>query len=178
MNSKSHQPRKPRRRERTNAPVVRLILLSLGFWAAALWLVSRVPGIEAFGIRVTILSVRAVLALTGAHVEQLGQILFVGKTSVTISPDCSPHLPYLIFAGGLLATPATWRQRVIGLLIGALMIHVFNVARILALVAVLTTHHEWFEFTHVYLWQIGTIVVVLAAFVLWLEWTRRPARAA
>ena len=78
----------------------------------------------------------------------------------------------------MLATPATWRQRLIGLLLGAVVIHLFNVLRILALVAVLVTHHEWFEFTHVYLWQIGTIVVVLAAFVFWLEWTRRPARAA
>src|SRR5262245_3407655 len=156
MPPKPQQPRKPRRSERSTSSVVRLVLMSLGFWAVALWLVSRFPGIEAFGIRVTMVSVRAMLALTGAHVEQLGQILFVGGTSVTISPDCSPHLPYLIFAGGVLATPAAWRQRLIGLLVGALVIHVFNVARILALVAVLVWRHEWFEFTHVYLWQIGT----------------------
>jgi hypothetical protein len=66
----------------------------------------------------------------------------------------------------------------VGLALGAVAIHLFNTARILALYAVLAVRPGLFEFAHVYLWQIGTIVAVLAAFALWLAWIGRRAQAA
>lgn len=158
--------------------VGRLVLTAGVFWAVALWLVSRFPLVEATGVRLTLHSVQALLSAFGMHPTSSGVTLFVRRTAINISSDCSPHLPYLIFAGAVLATPATWPQRAVGLLAGAAVIHLFNVARILALIGVLVSHKEWFEFAHAYLWQIGTIVVVIAGFVTWSEWTRRPARAA
>jgi exosortase/archaeosortase family protein len=158
--------------------IARIALACAAFWGAALWLVSRVPAVEAAGIRLTTASVRALLALTGMRVEQIGHVLTAGGTGIEIAPDCSPHLPYLIFAGAVIASPATWRQRLAGLAAGALALHAFNVARILVLFAVLASRSAWFDFAHVYLWQVGTIVAVLAAFLLWLEWTgRRPVPA-
>ena len=65
-----------------------------------------------------------------------------------------------------------------GLGLGALVIHVFNAIRILALIGVLARSPALFELAHIYLWQIGTIVVVIAAFALWLPWTdRQPTPA-
>ena len=165
---------------RTRAPVAswRALAACVGYWGAALLLVSRFPRIEAAGVRITMLSVRAVLAGLGRHVERIGDSLSVGRTSIQIGSDCSPHLPYLIFAGGVLAIPATRRQRAIGLVLGAVAIHLFNVARILTLMGVLAVRPGWFDFVHVYLWQVGTIVAVVAAFTSWLSWTARPARTA
>jgi exosortase/archaeosortase family protein len=150
----------------------------LAYWAAALWLVSRIPAVEAAGIRITVVTVRAALQLAGLQVQQIGRHLSVSGTGIEIAPDCSPHLPYLLFAGAVLASPATWRQRAIGLGLGALAIHVFNSMRILALIGVLATRPALFELAHVYLWQIGTLVVVIAAFAMWLPWTgQRPTSA-
>jgi exosortase/archaeosortase family protein len=164
--------------KRTPVARWRTLVACLGYWGAALALVSRFPQVDAWGIRITLLSVRAVLLGLGRHVERTGDTLSVGTTSIQIGADCSPHLPYLIFAGGVLALPATWRQRAVGLAIGAVAIHLFNVARILTLFAVRAARPEWFDFVHVYLWQIGTIVAVVAAFLAWLQWTGRPAPAA
>jgi exosortase/archaeosortase family protein len=141
-------------------------------------LVTFVPQVEAAGVALTIASVRAMFALAGLPVTQLGHLLTVRGTGFEIAPDCSPHLPFLVFAGGVVATPATWRQRGVGLLLGGVGIHAFNTARILALFAIQATHRAWFDFAHVYLWQVGTIVAVLAAFVTWLAWTDRSARPA
>jgi exosortase/archaeosortase family protein len=163
---------------RSAAPRWPALAACVAYWAAALLLVGRFPQVEAAGIRVTLLSVRAVLVGLGRHVEAIGDALSVGAVSLHIGSDCSPHLPYLIFAGGVLALPATWRQRAIGLLAGAVAIHVFNVTRILTLFAVRAARPEWFDFVHVYLWQVGTIVAVVAAFLSWLAWTARPARTA
>jgi exosortase/archaeosortase family protein len=167
-----------RRRSRSPLATGRILLACAAFWAAALWLVSRFPAIEAFGIRATVLSVRAGLGLVGLHVDQTGRVLRASQSAIEITPDCSPHFPYLIFAGVVLASPATWRQRSVGLVLGAVVIHLFNTARILALFAVLAARPTLFEFAHVYLWQIGTIVTVLGAFALWLAWIGKRPQAA
>ena len=55
------------------------------------------------------------------------------------------------------------------LLLGALVIHVFNTLRILTLIWVLAWRASWFDFAHVYLWQTGTVLIVFLTFALWLR---------
>jgi exosortase/archaeosortase family protein len=147
------------------------------YWGVALLAVSRIPAVDQAGISLTVRSLQAVLGLLRIHVERAGAALFVADTSVEIVSDCSPHTPYLIYAAVVLAFPATWKQRLIGLLAGAIVIHAFNTIRILALIAVLAYRRDWFEFAHVYLWQTGTVVVVFATFALWLRAAGSPRAA-
>lgn len=155
----------------------RAVLLFLArcvvYWGVALWAVSRLPGIDNAGINLTIRTLQLALRLFGVPVGRSGTALFAGGASVEIVADCSPHMPYFLFAAVVLAFPAKWRQRLVGLVVGALVIHVFNTIRILALIGILTWRRSWFEFAHVYLWQTGTIVVVFATFALWL-WSLTP----
>jgi exosortase/archaeosortase family protein len=155
------------------ASPLRIVAVCLAWWTATLWLVSRVPQVEAAGVTLTIATVRGLLRLTGLPVTLVGHVLSVRGIGFEIAPDCSPHLPFLVFAGGVLAAPATWRQKALGLVLGAVLIHAFNTLRILALFGIEAVNHGWFDFAHVYLWQVGTILAVLAAFVAWLEWTHR-----
>jgi len=163
-----------RRAESTRRVVLGFLLRCLAYWGAALLLVSRVPAIDDFGVRITVRTLQLVLAAFRVHVGRLGSSLFVGGTSVQIVPDCSPHLAYLIYAGVVLAFPAPWRARLVGLVAGAVAIHAFNTVRILALIGVLIWKREWFEFAHVYLWQTGTVIAVFATFALWLRATAQP----
>lgn len=139
------------------------------FWGAALWLVTRIPIIEQLGIRLTVATLRAALAPLGQSVEWFASVLYVGNESVQIVSDCSPHMPFLVFAGAVLAFPSSWRQRLLGLALGAVVIHLFNSVRILVLMGILVWQKSWFEFAHVYLWQTGTILIVFAAFALWIR---------
>jgi exosortase/archaeosortase family protein len=67
------------------------------------------------------------------------------------------------------AFPAPWRWKVGGLLAGAGLLWLYNMARILALVPVLAYRPQIFDFIHVYLWQTVTLLVVFALFLLWLK---------
>lgn len=140
----------------------------LVLWGAALVLVSRVPAVERAGIDLTVATLQGVYRVLGQRIERAGTSLFTGAASVEIVSECSPHLPFLIFAAVVLAFPATWRQRLAGLALGALVIHAFNTIRIVSLIWVLEARREWFEFVHVYLWQTGTILIVFATFAIWL----------
>ncbi|HUK64568.1 MAG TPA: hypothetical protein VLV15_14595 [Dongiaceae bacterium] len=158
--------------------VLGFLLRCLLYWGLALALVSRVPAVEQAGVSVTLRTLQLLLGVFRMPVQRMGSALFVAGTSVQIVSDCSPHMPYLIYAAVVIAFPASWRQRLIGLIGGAIVIHAFNTARILALIAILATKREWFEFAHVYLWQTGTVVAVFATFALWLRSTAPRARAA
>jgi exosortase/archaeosortase family protein len=158
----------------TRAPIVRFLALCVAYWAAALVVLSRLPVIERFGIDVTVWTVSKTFALLGQRVQRVGDSIYAGGQGVSIVADCSPHVPYLIFAAVVLAFPSTWRQRLLGLLCGAFIIHVFNTVRIIVLIQILIWKPRWFEFAHVYLWQTGTVLVLFATFALWLKWLGGP----
>ena len=150
-------------------PVIVFLLKCVVFWAVALLLVSRVPGVERAGVQFTVASLQGVFKLVRQPVERYGTAISVAGTSVEIVSDCSPHMPYLIFAAVILAFPSSWRQKLLGLLFGAVVIHVFNVVRIVTLIWILGWRRNWFEFAHVYLWQTGTILIVFITFALWIR---------
>jgi len=152
-----------------NRPVIVFLVKCLVFWGVALLLVSRVPAVENAGIRLTIASLQGVFGLLGQAVMRQGDAIYALGTSVQIVADCSPHMPFLIFAAVILAFPSSWRQRGLGLLLGAIAIHVFNVIRIVTLIWILSVKYAWFEFAHVYLWQTGTILMVFVTFALWIR---------
>lgn len=170
------EPRAARTASTARRAVLGFLLRCLAYWAVALALVSRVPAVDEGGVRLTLATLQAVLGLLRIPVQRMGSSLFVGHTSVEIVSDCSPHTPYLIYAAVVLAFPATWRRRLVGLVAGAVVIHVFNTIRILALIGILAWKRQWFEFAHVYLWQTGTVLVVFATFALWLRSTAAAGR--
>lgn len=167
------QDKKPKGRRpaalSTHRPVLVFLAKCLAFWAIALWGVSRFAAIEHAGIRVTLVTLEKAFRLLGQKADIFGNSLAALGTSVEIVSDCSPHMPFLIFAAVVLAFPSTWKQRLLGLLFGAVVIHVFNTVRIMSLVAVLAWKASWFDFAHVYLWQTGTILIVFVTFALWIR---------
>jgi exosortase/archaeosortase family protein len=162
----------------THRPVLVFLAKCIAFWGVALWGVSRFPAIENAGIRATVVTLEWAFRLIGQKAVVYGTSISALGTSVEIVSDCSPHMPFLIFAAVVLAFPSTWKQRLLGLLFGAVVIHVFNTIRIMSLVGVLAWRASWFDFAHVYLWQTGTIVIVFVTFALWIKTLSPRAPAA
>jgi exosortase H (IPTLxxWG-CTERM-specific) len=165
--------RRPSARPATQArrAMLGFLVRCLVYWGAALALVSRVPAVDSAGVSLTVRTLQLVLGLFRLPVQREGSALYVANTSVQIVSDCSPHMAFLIYAAVVLAFPASWRQRLLGLAAGAVVIHLFNTVRILALIGILAWKRDWFEFAHVYLWQTGTVIAVFATFALWLRST-------
>lgn len=169
--------KKPRRAAPDKHPIAKFLARCILYWGAALLMVSKVPAIDQAGIGLTLGTLHLVLGAFGQKVARHDSSIVALGTSVQIVSECSPHLAFLIYAGVILAFPATWRQRLIGLLLGAIVIHVFNTLRIITLMLVLSRRPGWFEFLHIYLWQTGTILIVFATFALWLGALSRERRS-
>ena len=147
----------------------RFLLSCTVYWASALLVVSAVPAVERLGIQVTLGSVHALLWSFRQNVTISGDVISLARTQMVIVSDCSPHLPFLLYTGVLLAFPAGWRKRAVGIVLGAALITLFNAIRVVALIGTLIAWPRAFDFTHTYLWQTGTLLVVLGTFLLWIK---------
>lgn len=169
--------RRVRDRIRPAAGVVGFVLRFMVFWTLALVLVSQVPRVERWAVDVTVVNLAHVLRLASVESSVSGNRIFAGGTAIEIVPDCTPLMPTLVLWAAMCAFPVPWRRRMSGLLLGAAAVWVFNLLRVLALLAVLWWRPQDFKFAHVYLWQTGTLLVVAAMFVLWIRFQTRPAVA-
>ena len=165
----------PRRLGSSHKSVLLFLVRCFAYWGLALWGVGRFKQIEEWGTGLTLATLQIAFRAVGQQVHRVGSTLSVGGANVEIVSDCSPHMPFLIFGAVILAFPSSWRRRLLGLVLGAVAIHLFNTLRIITLIWILRFEHSWFEFAHVYLWQTGTVLMVFATFALWMR-TLPPRR--
>ena len=95
--------------------------------------------------------------------------------AVAIQPGCNGVEACIILVAGMLAFPASWRLRLIGLAIGIVAVQAVNVLRVISLFYLGQWNFAWFEFAHLYLWQALIILDALVVWLLWLRWLSRRA---
>jgi exosortase H (IPTLxxWG-CTERM-specific) len=149
-----------------------VVVLSVGFFVLALRPVSKhvVDPYTTFVAR----EAQTVLNLFGEHATVSGQVLASPRFSVAIYNGCNGLEAILIFVCGVVAFPAPWRGRLIGALLGFLAIQAFNIVRVVSLFYVGIYRPQWFNVSHIFIWQ---SLVILLAVVLWLVWVHRYAVA-
>ncbi|TVQ83878.1 MAG: exosortase H [Chromatiaceae bacterium] len=89
---------------------------------------------------------------------------------VSIEAGCNGVEAGIVLVAAVLAFPATWRERLIGVAIGLLTVQALNLLRIITLFYLGQWNQTWFEWAHLYLWQALIMLDVLAVFLLWLHW--------
>jgi len=92
---------------------------------------------------------------------------------VAIMPGCNGVEACIILIAAIIAFPAPWRPKLVGLGIGILAVQAVNILRIISLFYLGQWNMQWFEFAHLYLWQALIMIDVL---VIWLLWVRYLAR--
>lgn len=90
--------------------------------------------------------------------------------AVAVENDCNGIEVIVLFAAAVIAFPARWRDKAIGLMLGFLVIQTLNVLRIGSLFYLGQWHEGIFHWTHKYLWPVIVLIGTLGAFI---AWTRR-----
>ncbi len=112
------------------------------------------------------------LNLLGQQVTMQGTVLHGARFAVNIRNGCNGVEALIIFLAAILAFPATWRSRLIGLALGTLAIQIINLVRVVALFLTGAYLPRWFESSHTVIWQ---TIVILCAVLLWIFWAQRFA---
>jgi len=92
---------------------------------------------------------------------------------IQIVAGCNGVEAVLILVSAVLAFPAPWKHKVLGILIGFIAIQALNLVRIISLYYLHQWNQVWFEWFHLYLWQALIILDALVFWLIWLRWLPR-----
>jgi exosortase H (IPTLxxWG-CTERM-specific) len=88
---------------------------------------------------------------------------------VSIEAGCNGVEAALILIAAMLAYPAPWRHRMLGIVAGLAAVQALNIVRVVSLFYIGQWSYTAFEWSHLYLWQ---ALIMLDVLVVWLLWIR------
>jgi exosortase H (IPTLxxWG-CTERM-specific) len=95
--------------------------------------------------------------------------------AIAIERGCNGVEALIVLIAALLAFPAPWKHRLVGLAIGFVAIQGLNIVRIISLFYLGQWSLTAFEWFHLYIWQALIILDALVVWLIWLRYLPRPA---
>ena len=124
--------------------------------------------------RATARTSAAALNLVGAQCQADDDyVVCPSLSNVRIIFECTAVFPVGVFLAAVIAFPASWKRKLVGLGLGVPTILLVNVGRVMSLVWLTARFPSATEWVHVVLWQTLMIVLVVG---IWLLWAGRAAR--
>jgi exosortase family protein XrtM len=118
----------------------------------------------------------AVIALLDPVVTVKG-FLIHGRYSMIIGVGCDAADTLALIIAAVLAFPASWRSRLIGIMLGVSAVTIANMVRICSLYFVGVAKPDLFEVAHHDIWPFVLLVVTGLVFLRWARWAERKSRA-
>jgi exosortase H (IPTLxxWG-CTERM-specific) len=154
--------------------LARFLALLVVFYAVVAW--NPVNDAVIVPFTAAIARVSAVLLnAIGENVSVSGTEIHSGSFAVQIENGCNGVEAALLFGSAVLAFPAPWRRRLLGLVAGFAAIQALNLVRVVSLFWIGAHRPALFSSSHTVLWQSA---VVLASVLLFLFWASREQKAA
>jgi exosortase H (IPTLxxWG-CTERM-specific) len=135
------------------------------------------PVISGFSRGLVTLSA-GLIRLFGGHAVAAGDLLEDPFSLFTIQMayGCNgAHVTILLWAA-VLAFPATWQQKLKGMVAGTAAIHIVNLLRFISLFYVGEYNRNWFDFAHLYLWESLMMLDTLVIFWTWAHFVGRSGQ--
>ena len=107
------------------------------------------------------------------NVERDGKQLTNPGGSITVARGCDALAPTALFLTAVLASPAAFRFKWRGLIVGVLILMAANVARIVTLFLTRVHWQEAFDVMHLDIWQGLFILLAIFLWWRWAEWATR-----
>jgi len=118
----------------------------------------------------------ATAEVTGFFLKIIGMTTRVSETiislpnfSVEVVGECTGLYEMLIFLAAMIAYPAGWKKKLIGAGLGIPFLYAVNIVRMMFIMVVGNWSPKTFDFMHLYFWQVAMILIIVSAWVLWIE---------
>lgn len=151
-------------------PESRFLILFLSILGISFTVIALKPVNDAFVVPYTTLIAKVsgtLLGLFGEDITINGCLLRSPRFAVTIYNGCNGLITSLVFISGVLAFPARWSAKVVGVVGGLLAIQAINLVRIISLFYIGIYLPSLFNSSHIFIWQ---SLVILAGVTLWIVW--------
>jgi len=143
--------------------------LELTPWAQAWFVVPWTNSLAAISA--------GIVKIFDSHVLAHGKVLQSAGNgfAVSIEAGCNGVEATLVLVAAILAFPASWKHKLIGLAAGIVAVQGLNIVRVISLFYLGQWNFNAFEWAHLYVWQ---ALIMLDVMVVWLLWVRTLPRVA
>ncbi len=93
-----------------------------------------------------------------------------GTHGVLIGAPCNGLDLFALFTGFILVFPGKWKDKIIYIPIGILVIHFLNIMRLVGLAIIVLYYPESLDFNHKYTF---TIIIYALIFLMWIFWVKK-----
>ena len=111
--------------------------------------------------------------LFGMDAAADGMDLTSGEARLGVKKGCNGVEAVIILASAVLAFPASWGRRILGLVLGAVALFGFNILRLVNLLVVAVHFPDRLELFHIFIWQTLIVLIAFGIFILWGTWLAR-----
>lgn len=117
----------------------------------------------------------ALITLLDDRVAVFGNILQSTSNgfALSIKAGCNGVEAAIILIAAILAFPAPWKHRAIGIVAGLTAVQLLNIVRVISLFYLGQWSMKAFEWAHFYLWQ---VLIMLDVLIVWMIWIRALPR--
>lgn len=154
--------------------LARFLVLLLVLYFAVAWKPVNDRAIVPFTAGIASVSGK-ILRLLGEPVTVTNTTISGGGFGVNIENGCNGVETAILFVSAVLAFPAPWRSRLLGVVGGFAAIQAVNLVRVVSLFWVGRHYPTLFQSSHTVIWQ---SLVVLFGVVLFFVWAARQPRLA
>jgi exosortase H (IPTLxxWG-CTERM-specific) len=111
-----------------------------------------------------------ILNLFGYKTQVSGATIFSSDFAISVMEGCDAMEGIALFCCGIIAFPASWKRKLIGLAIGIVSLFLLNFLRIISLFMIGIAHPDIFELMHIEVWQVIFIILAIILLLLWLRY--------
>jgi exosortase/archaeosortase family protein len=107
-----------------------------------------------------------------------GTLISGSLFTVEIARGCDAYRICALLAAAMLAFPASWRDKLVGLLLGLVWLNALNFVRICGLYFIGGLYYSEFQRAHVIYFPIFLIAMTVGAWIVWVRWVTRERQDA
>ena len=113
----------------------------------------------------------AIVTFFDPSVVAIGKVMRSTQNGVAVSIEagCNGVEATIVLIAAMLAFPAPWKNKLMGLAAGIVAVQGLNILRVISLFYLGQWDYKVFEWAHLYVWQ---ALIMLDVLVVWLIWVR------
>jgi exosortase H (IPTLxxWG-CTERM-specific) len=150
----------------------RFVLIFSGFLLLAfcLLLTPALQSLDNLFSRALVRFAHGLILAGGGHAARDGAILRApGGFGVEMRDGCNAINVTILLWSAILAFPAPWNIKAVGLAAGSVIVQALNIVRFITLFYLGQYSMRWFDFAHGYLWESLLVLDTLVVFGLWAQ---------
>lgn len=152
-------------------------LLLMGIFFLLLWVkpIQNIIDVNGFYTIYVVSATAKILGIIGIPCTQQGSIIALPSIALDVKFGCNGLEAVMIYAIAILAYPADWKRKLIGIVAGFFFLQIVNLLRIVFLAYSGIHFKSIFEYIHIYIAQGIMIVISLGIFFIYLNYVKKSA---